>query len=96
MEADLNNLKKGQLQVDKELVNLPEDSRDPFKHVMQAFNDTAITSLDGITKSFQKLQAKYKSTLEYFGEDPNQDSDVFLGTLYKFISNLEVFYTLCH
>lgn len=104
MEADLNALKKGLSQIDKELHNLPEDSRDPFKRTMQvalfklrcfklnsfqAFYDKASLELENVTKSFQKLLTKFKSLLEYFGEDPNQDSDVFMGTIYKFVSGFE-------
>jgi hypothetical protein len=35
MEADLNALRKGLSQIDKEIHNLPDDSRDPFKKTMQ-------------------------------------------------------------
>lgn len=39
MEADLNSLRKGLSQIDKEIHNLPDDSRDPFKKTMQVITD---------------------------------------------------------
>jgi hypothetical protein len=59
-------------------------------NLLQQFYESASTRLEKVDKSFQKMIVKFKSLLEYFGEDPNLESDAFLGTVFKFISNFEV------
>eukprot|EP01112_Ceratiomyxa_fruticulosa_P005118 TRINITY_DN15699_c0_g1_i2.p1 TRINITY_DN15699_c0_g1~~TRINITY_DN15699_c0_g1_i2.p1 ORF type:complete len:217 (-),score=63.02 TRINITY_DN15699_c0_g1_i2:311-874(-) len=89
MEAELAVLKKGLGDVDKEIVQLPEGSNDPFREKMSTFYESAMHEYEKLAASLASIKDKFKVLLELYGEDSNTELETFLGSLYNFVSTFE-------